>query len=72
MVHGIQEYWAWPFTFMFLINLIKYQIYGWRPGSSLGVLGLGNKTSVSNIEIGFSISFVSAETMHDMWIFEEN
>ena len=30
-----------------------------------GVLGLvGNKTSVSNIEIGFSISFVSAERMH--------
>ena len=37
----------------------------------LGVLGLGNKTSVSNIEIGFSISFVSAERMHDMWIFEK-
>ena len=30
-----------------------------------GVLGLvGNKTSVSNIEIGSSISFVSAERMH--------
>ena len=47
MVHGIQEYWAWPFTstfvFIFLICWIKYEIYGCHPlddAWGLRVLGL--------------------------------
>ena len=74
----VPEYWAWVFLFTIVFVFLSYLLWaGLCPGSkSIGRL-VSNKTSERNIEIGFSISFVSAaerghKILIPLWCGERN